>query len=95
VLVGSRARTIEALSGLVNLTIMPMWIVSGVFFSAQRFPDFVQPFIKALPLTALVDALRAVQLQGQPIAALWREVATLVIWLVSSFVAALKLFRWR
>jgi ABC-type multidrug transport system permease subunit len=95
VLVGSRARTIEALSGLVNLTILPMWIVSGVFFSAQRFPDIVQPLIKVLPLTALVDALRAVQLQGAPIGAIWKQLATLGIWLVVSFAAALKLFRWR
>lgn len=95
VLIGSRARTIEALSGLVNLTIMPMWIVSGVFFSAQRFPDAVQPLIKLLPLTALVDALRAIQLQGAGIGEVWREVATLAAWLLASFGAALKLFRWR
>ena len=43
---------------------LPMWILSGVFFSSQRFPDVVQPIIKALPLTALNDALRATMLQG-------------------------------
>ena len=65
ILVGSRARTIEAVSGLMNLVIMPMWIVSGVFFSAQRFPDFVQPIIKALPLTRCIDCdARAFSLQG-------------------------------
>ena len=48
----------------MNLVMMPMWILSGVFFSAQRFPDVVQPIIKALPLTALIDALRANMLQG-------------------------------
>jgi len=95
VLVGSRARTIEALSGLVNLAILPMWIVSGVFFSAQRFPDIVQPLIRVLPLTALVDALRAVQLQGASIGVIWKELATLGVWLAVSFTAALKLFRWR
>ena len=61
------------MSGIVNLMIMPMWIVSGVLFSAQRFPAFVQPIIKALPLTALVDALRAVQLQGASLGNVWRE----------------------
>src|SRR4051812_24618013 len=63
-LIASRARTIEAVSGLMNLAQVPMWILSGVFFSAQRFPDVVQPAIKALPLTALIDALRANMLQG-------------------------------
>ena len=57
-------RTIEAVSGLMNLVLVPMWILSGVFFSSERFPDAVQPFIKALPLTALIDALRANMLQG-------------------------------
>ena len=68
-LIASRARTIEAVSGLMNLAQVPMWILSGVFFSAQRFPDAVQPFISALPLTALIDALRAHMLQGAGLAA--------------------------
>ena len=95
ILVGSRARTIEAVSGLMNLIIMPMWVVSGVFFSAQRFPDFVQPAIKALPLTALIDALRAIQLRGAGLADVMLELAILGGWLVVAFVAGLKLFRWR
>src|SRR5579863_2688601 len=48
-LIASRVRTIEAASGLMNCIMMPMWIVSGVFFSSQRFPGIVQPAIKALP----------------------------------------------
>jgi ABC-type multidrug transport system permease subunit len=94
-LVASRARTIEAVSGLTNMTIMPMWIVSGVFFSAQRFPALVQPVIRALPLTAYIDAMRGVLLQGASIGQFTREVATLAIWAVLCFGLALKLFRWR
>src|SRR3989441_1472583 len=63
-LVASRARTIEAVSGLMNLVMLPMWILSGTFFSYARFPDAMQPFVKALPLTALNDALRAVMIDG-------------------------------
>lgn len=95
ILIGSRAKTIEAVSGLMNLAIMPQWIVSGVFFSAQRFPDFAQPAIKALPLTALIDALRAIQLRGAGLMDVWLEIAILTGWLVVAFVAGLKLFRWR
>ena len=94
-LIASRARTIEAASGLANLATVPMWILSGVFFSAQRFPDAVQPFITILPLTALIDALRAHMLQG---ASLWDvapQLAVLTGWLVVSFGLALRLFRWR
>jgi ABC-2 type transport system permease protein len=94
-LVASRVRTIEAVSGLANIVMVPMWVLSGVFFSAQRFPDAVQPVIKALPLTALIDALRANMLQGAGFVQIERELATLAAWLVACFVLALKLFRWR
>lgn len=95
VLVGSRAKTIEAVSGLMNLLIMPQWIVSGVFFSAQRFPDFAQPIIKALPLTAFIDALRAIQLRGLGLWDVRLEIGILSAWFVIAFVSGLKLFRWR
>jgi ABC-2 type transport system permease protein len=94
-LLSTRARTIEAISGLVNLMQIPMWILSGVFFSAQRFPDAVQPFIKALPLTALIDALRAHMLEGATLVKLAPQLGVLTAWLVVSFALALRLFRWR
>ncbi|HET7220243.1 MAG TPA: ABC transporter permease [Vicinamibacterales bacterium] len=94
-LIASRARTIEAVSGLMNLLQVPMWILSGVFFSSQRFPDAVQPFIKLLPLTAIIDALRAHMLQGASLLQVAPQLATLAGWLVVCFTLALKLFRWR
>jgi ABC-2 type transport system permease protein len=94
-LLASRARTIEAASGLMNLVMMPMWIASGVFFSSQKFPDVMQPVIKALPLTAVIDALRANMLQGANFAQIAPQVAIISFWLVVCFALALKLFRWR
>jgi ABC-2 type transport system permease protein len=94
-LLSSRARTIEAASGLMNLTMLPMWILSGVFFSSQRFPDVVQPIIAALPLTALNDALRATMLQGATVAEIAPQMGVLAAWLLVCFPVALKLFRWR
>jgi ABC-2 type transport system permease protein len=94
-LIASRAKTIEAASGLMNLVMMPMWIVSGVFFSTQRFPDVLQPVIKALPLTAAIDALRTNMLQGGSFAEVAPQVGVLGAWLVVCFMLALKLFRWR
>jgi ABC-type multidrug transport system permease subunit len=94
-LIASRLQTIEAASGVSNLVMMPMWVLSGVFFSAQRFPAAVQPVIHALPLTALIDGLRANMLQGEPIARLAPQLGVLAVWLVVSFALALKLFRWR
>src|SRR5271169_1645330 len=94
-LLASRARTIEAVSGLMNSVMMPMWIVSGVFFSAQRFPDFVQPVIKALPLTAAIDGLRLNMLQGASLGQVAPQMGVLGFWMVVCFSLALKLFRWR
>jgi ABC-type multidrug transport system permease subunit len=94
-LIASRVQTIEAASGLMNLAMMPMWIVSGVFFSAQRFPGSLQPVIKALPLTAVIDALRANMLQGASLAQISPQLGILGAWMVICFTLALTLFRWR
>ncbi len=93
-LVASRARTLEAVSGLMNLVMLPMWVLSGIFFSSERFPAAVQPFIKALPLTPLIDALRAVMLEGETLASQWPAVCILSAWAVGTFVLALRWFRW-
>jgi len=94
-LIASRVRTLEAASGLMNAAMMPMWVLSGVFFSSTRFPDAVQPFIRALPLTAAIDALRANMLQGAGVAQVAPEAAVLAVWIVVCFSLALKLFRWK
>lgn len=94
-LVSSRVRTIEAASGLVNLLTVPTWILSGVFFSAERFPEAIQPLIALLPLTALIDALRAHMLQGAGFIDVAPQLAVLTGWLVVSFALAMRLFRWK
>jgi ABC-type multidrug transport system permease subunit len=94
-LVGSRAENTQTVAGLVNLVTLPMAICSGVFFSAARFPDIIQPLIKALPLTALIEAVRAVMIDGLGPGAVMRQVAILLIWGSLSFVIALRAFRWQ
>jgi ABC-type polysaccharide/polyol phosphate export permease len=93
-LAGSRVQTIEGLSGLQNLAMVPMWILSGVFFSSSNFPEGAQPLIRALPLTALNDALRAVMIEGTSLAGVMSELGILVSWGVVGFVLALSWFRW-
>ncbi len=94
-LIASRTRTIEAASGFVNLAMLPMYILSGVFFSADRFPDFAQPFIQSLPLTALNNALRAIMNDGAGWAAIVNPLAILLVWGIGCFTLALKIFRWK
>jgi ABC-2 type transport system permease protein len=94
-LLASRSKTIEGVSGLMNLSMLPMWVLSGVFFSSENFPSVVQPFIKALPLTATNDALRANMLRGAELTQLWPQMGILLAWMVVCFSIALKIFRWR
>jgi ABC-type multidrug transport system permease subunit len=94
-LVASRVQNTQAVGGLINLVTMPMFIGSGVFFSAERFPDLVQPLLAILPLTALNDALRAVMLDGAGVAQLGRPLLILAAWGVISFATATRIFRWR
>jgi ABC-type multidrug transport system permease subunit len=94
-LVASRAQTLETVSGLMNLVMLPMWVFSGIFFSSERFPAFVQPVIKMIPLTPLIDALRAVMLEGASLASQWSRILILAVWTVGTFFLALKWFRWQ
>jgi ABC-type multidrug transport system permease subunit len=94
-LTASRARTIEGVSGIMNFVMMPMFICSGVFFAVTNFPEAVQPFIRVLPLTALIDALRGVMLNGHGPGGVGDELALLAGWGAVSFVAALRIFRWQ
>jgi ABC-2 type transport system permease protein len=95
ILIASRARTIEAVSGLMNVVMMPMWLCSGVFFSYERFPDAAKPFIRALPLTALNDALRGVMTEGLPMTKVAPQLGIMLAWGIVTFLIGLKIFRWQ
>jgi ABC-type multidrug transport system permease subunit len=94
-LLASRTRTFEGISGLMNITTVPMWVLSGVFFSSSNFPQAMQPIIQALPLTALINALRSVVLEGTAISGVARDLAVLGAWGAAAFGIALRIFRWR
>jgi ABC-type multidrug transport system permease subunit len=94
-MVAARPRTVEAVSGWMNLVQLPMWLLSGTFFSYERFPEAVLPFIRALPLTALNDALRGIMNDGTTVAALWAPLLILVAWGLGGFGVAVRFFRWQ
>lgn len=94
-LTASRAKTMEAVSGLMNLVMLPMWILSGVFFSASRFPAIIQPLVRALPLTAAIDAIRGNMLQGVELGQLTVQMGILLAWFAVPFAVSLKIFRWK
>ena len=94
-LVAARPTTIEGVSGLMNFIMLPMWLLSGTFFSSERFPQVLQPFIQALPLTALNNLLRAVMNEGAGLSSNWLPISILLAWFVVSFIVALKIFKWQ
>lgn len=94
-LVASRAKTMEAVSGALNLIMLPMWLGSGAFFSRERYPEALQPLLRAMPLTPLVDALRGVMLEGRTLVGCREEIAILGAWGLVSFAVALRIFRWQ
>ena len=94
-LLSSRVKTIEAISGLMNLVMVPMWICSGVFFSYERFPDAVKPLIRALPLTALNDALRAVINDAAGLPQVIIPIIVLAAWGIVGFAIGIRIFKWQ
>jgi ABC-type multidrug transport system permease subunit len=94
-LISSRVKTIEAVSGMMNLVMVPMWICSGVFFSYERFPDKVKPLIRLLPLTALNDALRAVINDAAGISQIAIPLAVLAAWGIVGFAVGIRIFKWQ
>lgn len=94
-LVACRAEKTETVSGLMNLVMLPMWLLSGIFFNSKRFPDVMQPFIQALPLTQLNDALREIMLEGKSLGSVAWRIGIMAAWGIVTFVLALKWFRWQ
>ncbi|KYG06010.1 integral membrane transport protein [Sorangium cellulosum] len=93
-LLASRAQNMQTAGGIINLVSVPMYLASGTFFSSSRFPDALQPLVRALPLTPLNDALRAVMLEGAGASEVLPQIATLLTWGAVSLAASVKLFRW-
>ncbi len=94
-MIGSRAQTVETASGLMNFVMLPMYTLCGVFFSYQRFPEFFHPVIRALPLTPIIDSLRAVMMDGDSLWNQWSEILVMLAWCVIPFSIAMLIFRWR
>ena len=93
-LIGARVENTEAASGWMNFVQLPMWILSGTFFSYERFPGWLQAPARLLPLTALNDGLRGVFNDGSSLWDLRQQVLVLGCWCLVSFVASARLFRW-
>ena len=94
VLVGSRTQSTHVGNGLINAVVLPMTIVSGIFFSYQSFPQWVIPYIKLLPLTLLTDSVRSIFIEGAGLADVILPSGLLLAIGAGCYFAALRIFKW-
>ena len=93
-MLASFLKTEEQATGVVQIVQMPMMFLSGIFFSFDFLPGFLQTIARLLPLTYLGDALRQVMVNGTQVAPLGIDVAILAGWLVVCLTIAGRMFRW-
>jgi ABC-2 type transport system permease protein len=87
-------RSAEGSSAVVNAIYLPLTFVSGVFFSVESLPAFLEALAAVSPLTYLLELLRAVFVDGESLSASGREIAALIAWGVAGALVARRTFRW-
>ena len=85
-------RTAEGSSAVVNAIYLPMAFISGVFFSTEDMPAFLQAIAEVLPLTYFIDLIRASFVTGEDYAG--SAVAAVVVWGLFGLAVAVRRFRW-
>lgn len=94
ILIASRTQNTQVGNGLINSVTLPLMLLSGIFFSYQRFPEWAAAMVKYLPLTLLTDSLRAVFNEGAGIPAVLVPSLLLFLFGITTFFLGLKVFRW-
>lgn len=92
--ISCRTAKTEIGNGLINVIVMPMMLLSGVFFSYHNFPDALIPFLQKLPLTLVADGMRSIFIEGAGMLQIAFPVAILTIGGSIFFLLGLKFFRW-
>jgi ABC-2 type transport system permease protein len=93
--IAGRARNPDAADGMANAIALPMLFLSGTFFPTDTLPEAVQTIVAILPLTPLLEAMRIVAVDGDPITAASSQILLLAGWVVVSFAIASRLFRFQ
>ena len=94
IFISSHTGNTEIGNGLINVVVLPMMVLSGIFFSYHNFPDWSIPFIKLIPLTMLADGIRSIFIEGAGFAQ--NTVPTIILLAIGVFFfsTGLKLFKW-
>jgi ABC-2 type transport system permease protein len=88
------AKNESAVPPIANLITLPQFLLAGTFFPISNFPEWLQPFSRALPLTYLNEAMRKISFEGAGIFDVWFEIMILLIWGVIVYAIAVKVFKW-
>ncbi|HYG41004.1 MAG TPA: ABC transporter permease [Cytophagales bacterium] len=94
ILISSRAENAQVGNGLINAIVLPLTIVSGVFFSYHNFPDWIENLVRFLPLTILADNIRAIFNEGASITSVLLPSFFLLITGFVTFIAGLRIYKW-
>ena len=93
-IVSGLAKSDSTIPPFANLITLPQFLLGGTFFSVEAFPKWLQPISKALPLTHLNTAMRAVAFEGQNLWDVRSEIGILLLWGIVVYIVAIKVFKW-
>lgn len=87
-------KSAEGSSAVVNAIYLPMTFISGVFFSVNAMPGFLEAIANILPLTYLLDLIRDVYIDGRSLGSAWTAIGVVALWGAGGIALALRSFRW-
>ncbi len=93
-IVSGLAKNESTIPPMANLLTLPQFLLGGTFFSIDVFPRWLQPISRALPLTHLNTAMRAVAFEGLSLWDIKNEIGILLLWGVIVYAVAIKVFKW-
>lgn len=93
-IVSGLAKNDSSIPPFANMLTLPQFLLGGTFFPVDVFPKWLQPISKAMPLTHLNNALRAVAFEGQNIWDMKNEIGILLLWIIIIYAVAIKVFKW-
>jgi ABC-2 type transport system permease protein len=94
VFISSKTSKTEIGNALINLVVMPMMLLSGIFFSYHNFPDWMITVIQKLPLTMVADDIRSIFIEGAGIAQIATHCLILCLGGIIFFTAGIRIFKW-
>ncbi len=94
IFISSHTANTEIGNGLINVVVLPMMVLSGIFFSYHNFPAWSIPVIQKLPLTLLADGVRSIFIEGAGYSEIFLPCFILMAIGIFFFLAGLKIFKW-